>query len=155
MQAVDWPEPLLASAFMQEADHMWGTEAGRAEVRRWMQVIGKVSGFVEGKLWTVASLREHYRQWDEWTAAEEALKISKGEKREALTQDRHLRSIEQKELSRRWHAAVAQRKAAVDASKKLVDAERDRHKALIADWDAYVEAVKMGHVTPADIAAGS
>lgn len=147
VQAVEWPEPAFAGMFLQDVDHMWGTEAGREEVLKWIGVLGKPSQFVEGRLWTTDQLREHFTAWDAWVAADEAKKV---EDKPAPVPDRHLATPDARELSRRWHVAVEQRRTALATSRLLMQqtilAERARHKDLEVQWDQYVMAVKDGRV---------
>lgn len=147
VQAVEWPEPAFAGMFLQDCDHMWGTEAGRAEVLKWIDVLGKPSQFVEGRLWTVTQLREHFAAWDKWVAEEEA-KTTVSEVKTVRQTDRHLIDAGSREHSKRWHEAVEQRRIALAASKDLMTREivtaRTRHRELELEWDRYVAGVKAG-----------
>lgn len=147
---VEWPEPYLATVFAQDVDHMWGTEGGRAEVIKWAQVLGHGSPFVEGKLWLVRDIKEHFKQAEAWDAqntppVEQAPPLPKNDVKRPVGRPR-VHALEKVQAARKgaaeWHEAVAQRKAALDAHKQLIDTQieelRAKHTALVRDWDEYV-----------------
>lgn len=147
---INWPRPELAGLFLQDVDHMWGTEAGRAEVERWLKVLGKPSQFVEGQLWTASQMREHWQKWDEWHVEEE-----KAKKPLLHSSDRAVsrsnRTDNKKAVSTAWHKAVADKREAMRLSLELMHKEiataRQRHTQLAHDWDEYIAAVRGGRVT--------
>jgi hypothetical protein len=150
-----WPEPRLAGEFLQAADSMWGTEAGRAEVQRWLTMVGKDSEFVEEPVWTVQQLREHFTKWDEWDRIEAERsappvppepKRSPGRPRTNPEQ-----SIAVREAAARWHAAVQQRKEMMGKAKLLMESRiqeaRTDYHALRMDWDKFVETQRQSMLT--------
>lgn len=156
--AVEWPTPEHAASFMEHTEILWGTEDGRAQVHRWLNVLGSASQFVEGQLWNVADLRSHFEQVDAWNAEHHPLPpapISETEQVEQSAEKRprgrpRIYPADSKanlaKLSKEWHEAVQQRREALEAHGALLDSVIKHHKAehaaLRSQWDAYVDSKK-------------
>ena len=146
IEGTDWPSPLAAQAFLNECEIGWGTEDGRAEITRWVEVLGKPSQFLGHKLWTVEDLREHFTKLSEYEKAEEAAKVEdepSTEKGRPRSPDKVERQNAVRLASATWHDAVEQRRHAVLASKEAMAEQirtiREAHDKFVKDWDAYVD----------------
>lgn len=146
VREVEWPTPQHTIDFMEAAETLWGTDAGREEVRRWAAVLGKPSQFMEGTLWTVQQIKDHFLAWDEWEKHERAQREpQKGKVGRPRSFDMEER-CKQAERKAAWHDAVRQRKETLLISKEKMDAiiadARAAHRKLIAEWDAYCDHMR-------------
>lgn len=150
---IQWPYPRAALDFMDAADHMWGTEVGRAEVRRWILMLGKQSEFVEGEMWTVAQLQAHCAKLDEWlrnnepnALLEQTLKRSVGRPR-ADAPLLYSNNPSMQAAYKEWQDAIKQRRVALRQAKvqlrEQIHALRVSYSMLETDWDNYVDSKRQ------------